>query len=160
MERIRGNPVTRAAFEAMKRVFDGTMLDGIANVMRHLQELPLTQATREWIRSVVFYAGRAARLPREAVQQSLGPFIPKSEIDEMVLSFLEEAEAKAEAKGEARGEAKGKISSILTFLEVHFGEVPESVRERLTGITDLERLNELVARAAAAKSLDEFIRAL
>ena len=152
VEQIRGNPVTRAAFEAMKRVFDGTMLNGITNVMRHLQELPLTQATREWIRTVVFYAGRAARLPREAIQQSLKPFIPRSEIDEMVLSFLEEAETK--------GEAKGKVNSILTVLQVRFTEVPESVRERLTGVTDLERLNELVAKAASAESLDEFIRAL
>lgn len=148
VERIRGNPVTRAAFEAMKRVSDGTMLDGIANVMRHLQELPLTQVTREWIRTVVFYAGRAARLPQEAIQQSLKPFIPKSEVDEMVLSFLEEAEA------------KGEINAIVTVLQVRFGEVPESVRERLTSITDLERLTQLAAKAASVNSLEEFIRSL
>ena len=73
---------------------------------------------------------------------------------------LSEAVGVAAAEAEARGEAKGKISSILTFLQIHFGEIPESVRECLTGITDLERLDELAAKAASVKSLDEFIRAL
>jgi len=168
VERIRGNPVTRAAFEAMKRASDGTLVEGLPSITRHFKELPSNRATWEWLRDVFLYARHVTRLPKKIVRESLRLIVPQNRVSAMEEYFLEKeldeavgaAVAEAVAEAEARGEAKGKISLILTLLQRHFGEIPESVRERLTGIADLERLNELAIKAASAKSLDEFTRAL
>lgn len=88
--------------------------------------------------------------------QTVGPDpdrpVPRAEALELVESFLMEAEA--------RGEARGEIRAILTFLQSRFGPVPESVRNKLSGITDPERLERLAAKVGTVQSLDEFAQAL
>ena len=63
--------------------------------------------------------------------------VPQDRVNAMEEYFLEkeldEAVGVAVAQAKVEAEAKGKVSSILTFLQVHFGEIPESVRETPDG---------------------------
>ena len=64
------------------------------------------------------------------------------------------------AIGEAKGKIKEKVNGILTLLQIHFGEVPETISNELTKRTDLVALQSLFVLAAQCKSLDEFTNAL
>ena len=68
VERIRGKPVTRAAFEAMKRASDGTLVQGLPSITRHFKDLPPGRATWEWLRDVFLYARHVTRLPKKIVR--------------------------------------------------------------------------------------------
>jgi hypothetical protein len=59
------------------------------------------------------------------------------------------------SQGEARGEAKGEADALLAVLDVRGIGVPEDVRARVVGCTDVGQLRTWVRRAATASSIDE-----
>ncbi len=59
-------------------------------------------------------------------------------------------------EGREEGFAAGKADGILELLE-DIGTIPEGVRERITGETDLEVLKKWHKLAAKAESIDEFV---
>lgn len=61
-----------------------------------------------------------------------------------------------EERGEARGRARARVEDILTFLRERFGEVPEDIRARLSGIEDEATLRALVHGAARCTDLADF----
>ncbi|MDR1483461.1 MAG: Rpn family recombination-promoting nuclease/putative transposase [Planctomycetaceae bacterium] len=64
------------------------------------------------------------------------------------------------AIGESRNSAKSKAESIISILDVKFGEVFETVREPLYAITDNDRLQYLVRFAVKCESFEEFYKEL
>jgi hypothetical protein len=58
-------------------------------------------------------------------------------------------------QGEARGKAEGEAQAVLTFLDARGFEVPDHVRERIAGCTDLDQLDTWVRRAATATKVDD-----
>ncbi|MDD6656888.1 MAG: hypothetical protein PUE95_06300, partial [Lachnospiraceae bacterium] len=66
---------------------------------------------------------------------------------------FETMDAKAEATIETRRE------DIISILE-EIGEVPDMVKEKLDGISDLSVLSNLLKKAAVAKNMDDFIKEL
>ncbi|MFF9409122.1 hypothetical protein ACF1B0_26910 [Streptomyces anandii] len=50
-------------------------------------------------------------------------------------------------EGKAEGKAEGEVKGILLVLEVRGVHVPETVRERITTCTDLDRLDTWLERA-------------
>ena len=67
-----------------------------------------------------------------------------------------EGEAIGEARGEARGKAEGEAKAVLRTLTKRFRVVPETIRERILTITDLNRLEYLADFAFECESLEEF----
>lgn len=61
----------------------------------------------------------------------------------------------AKKEGREEGNVRGKAETVLKILSYKFGEVPERLAERISAITELGRLDELVDHALAVKSLDE-----
>ena len=59
-------------------------------------------------------------------------------------------------EGREEGFAAGKADGILELLE-DIGTIPEGVRERITGETDLEVLKKWHKLAAKVESIDEFV---
>lgn len=59
----------------------------------------------------------------------------------------------------AEGRAEGKAESVLELLE-EIGSVPEELRERILGSTDLQILNRWLKQAAKAESIEQFIKEL
>ena len=58
------------------------------------------------------------------------------------------------AQGEAVGLVKGKASMLLRYLDTRF-DVPDAIRERVTGCADAAQLEAWLDRAVAATTLDE-----
>jgi hypothetical protein len=53
------------------------------------------------------------------------------------------------------GKAEGEARAVLAFLDARGVEVPDQVRERIAGCTDLGQLDRWVRRAATASNVDE-----
>jgi hypothetical protein len=66
--------------------------------------------------------------------------------------FYEEGFAEGEAKGEARGEARGEAKIFIRLLEKQFGEIPASVRQRIS-TADAESIEAWVERSFDAPDL-------
>jgi hypothetical protein len=60
-----------------------------------------------------------------------------------------------EAEGEAKGQAKGEARAVLAVLDARGIEVPDELRERIAGCTDLEQLDTWVRRAATARTAQD-----
>ena len=60
-------------------------------------------------------------------------------------------------EGEQKGQAKATREDILAFGEERLGTPDESIKERLSNITDLARLKRMVRRAAKAASWQEIL---
>ncbi len=68
--------------------------------------------------------------------------------------------AEGKAEGRTEGKAEGKIESVITFLEIRFGEIPVDLREKLLDVRDAERVETTLKRAATCRSLMEFQKGL
>ncbi len=71
-----------------------------------------------------------------------------------------EGEQKGRAEGRTEGKAEGKIESVITFLEIRFGEIPADLRRNLLNVQDAERIETTLKRAATCRSLMEFQKEL
>ncbi len=69
-----------------------------------------------------------------------------------------EASALSHARNQGRieGEQKGKIESVITFLEIRFGEIPGTLQKDLLNVRDDERIEATLKLAATCGSLKEF----
>ena len=70
-----------------------------------------------------------------------------------------DGEAKGEAKGEARGEIIGKAEAILAVLSTK-GNLPENVKELISGIINKDNADGLVMEAIKAESVSGFFELL
>ncbi|MGW7405235.1 hypothetical protein ACWGI9_16110 [Streptomyces sp. NPDC054833] len=73
-------------------------------------------------------------------------------------AYLEgKAEGKAEgrAEGKTEGRAEGEAKGILFVLEVRGIPVPDSVRERITTCTDLDRMDAWLERSRTVERAEE-----
>ncbi|MGW4162811.1 hypothetical protein [Streptomyces sp. NPDC004788] len=66
-----------------------------------------------------------------------------------------EGRAEGKAEGKAEGLAQGSVDAILIILEQRGLDVPDDVRERVTGCDDPEVLRRWVARAVTVSSAEE-----
>jgi hypothetical protein len=61
-------------------------------------------------------------------------------------------------QGRAEGRAEGEAQALLAVLAAREIEVPDDVRARITGCTDLEQLETWIRRAATADSVQDLFR--
>ena len=91
----------------------------------------------------------------------------KEEIEKEKDIAIREGHAKGLAKGlaegrtagRAEGRAESKREDIISILE-EIGEVPDMVKEKLDGISDLSVLSNILKKAAVASNMDDFIKEL
>jgi hypothetical protein len=150
---LKGLPVTRATLEALKYGGEGTITEHLPDIFANYNGTPLSDEIRENVQDIVEYAHSTNNnLNINQIEQALENVFPESEIKIMTSVMLKDVEARGKAEGEARGEAK----IILRTLTRRLGHVPESVREQLYEIQDIERLDQLADVALDCQSIDEF----
>jgi hypothetical protein len=94
------------------------------------------------------------------------PDAPARELEDMMASgtypyksdFARRHFARGEAEGEAKGEARGEAKAILRVLSARGLCVPDEVRDRVTGCTDIARLERWLDRAVVAETADDIFR--
>ena len=87
-------------------------------------------------------------------KEEIGDFTDQIERRDFTMLF-EHFEAYDVQAERAKGETRGKADSILLLLS-DLGPVPEALRERITGETDMKCLNQWIRGAARASSVEEF----
>lgn len=84
----------------------------------------------------------------KAVADALFSGVKKMRESTTYMGILEE--------GRVAGRAEGEQASILAILTDRFGAIPPAVRERILGVTDIDRLLAGVLQATRVASLGEF----
>ncbi|MFB8112977.1 MULTISPECIES: RpnC/YadD family protein [Streptomyces] len=69
----------------------------------------------------------------------------------------DEGRAEGEARGRAEGEARGRAEDILLVFDERGIEVPDGIRDTITGCRDLDVLRRWLRRAATADSAEEIL---
>ncbi len=76
-------------------------------------------------------------------------------LEELIKEEREQALAEGHELGLTEGISRGQVSSILELLS-DLGEVPEEIKEAVSGENDPEILKLYLRQAAAAKLMDDF----
>ncbi len=76
------------------------------------------------------------------------------EVREMVVTW-EEALAEREAEGRIEGQARAKQEDLLLVARHRFASLPPDFEEKLRGISDLDRLNDLLESLLKSESADD-----
>ena len=61
--------------------------------------------------------------------------------------------------GKMLGKAEGKAESILILLK-NLGSIPEDIKTKILGQTEMDILDVWLVKAARAKSVDDFVKSL
>jgi predicted transposase YdaD len=59
-------------------------------------------------------------------------------------------------EGIQRGIQKGKQEDLIKILEIRFGEIEKDLREKIAGIKEVKRLDELLVSAIQVNDVEEF----
>ncbi|MCL2118834.1 MAG: Rpn family recombination-promoting nuclease/putative transposase [Planctomycetaceae bacterium] len=162
---LPGKPETQAIIESLLRATDGTFIDHLPNVLRHVAESNLNEPLRwDLTKTISIYYTLTAKATSDQLAQGISTVFKGQEyikmIEEIKDSYILEGIEIGEALGEVRGELKGKIQTILTFLHAKFHHVPDEVVIELNKRTDPTALDSLAVLSAQCKTLDEFTKVL
>jgi hypothetical protein len=153
IEDLRGEPLTCATLETLKRASDHSLGANLVSVLRHFKGQPITDQIREWIRDLLLYANNVVKkLTFETINKAMTITFGEQEGKMMTNTYLWEIEA----KGEAKGEVKGEVKAIRRFLKARFGNVPQEIDDAVAAYSDSVALDSLTELAATCRSLDEF----
>ncbi|HEY3819941.1 MAG TPA: hypothetical protein VGL81_22405 [Polyangiaceae bacterium] len=72
--------------------------------------------------------------------------------------YVAQGKAEGKAEGRAEGEASRAVRAIFTVLAARGLAVPDEIRARITGSTDLDQLDAWLARAVTAASAADIVR--
>jgi len=127
--------------------------DFLAKVLTILGLRPML---KEEVLSFVKEVGRmpiTVRLEKELVENFpvIGDLVKKG-----IQEGLQEGIQQGLQQGIQRGIQRGKQESLIRILEARFGEIEESLGERIKGIEEIEKLEELLISAIRANDLEEF----
>lgn len=123
------------------------ILEALAPVLRNLQERDENTADRFIeLTAQGLGAGSLAKFWRHLVAMDTSFFVSP---------LAEELRDEGRSEGRTEGEAKGLAQGILVVLGSRELDVPDEVRERITGCGDPEVLRRWLARAATAASAEE-----
>lgn len=76
---------------------------------------------------------------------------------EFARRYFDEGRAEGKAEGRAEGKAEGKAELLLKLLQLKFGAVPETVRERV-GAASADELDRFAERVLVAETLEDALR--
>jgi hypothetical protein len=156
---LPGKPETQAVVESMIRATEGTFVAGLESVIGHFRETSLDGRILELLEDIVRYCNWVEEVTPNEVDRAIGNAIKGKEDIEM--SQVVKAVRKGIWKtGYESGVAEGRAGSIIRFLNRRFKKIPKPVKDKVSSITDIDRLDELTDQAADCKSLDEFAKAL
>jgi len=77
-------------------------------------------------------------------------------IGDLVKQGIREGFQQGIQEGKIEGVIEGRQESLIKILEIRFGEIEESLKERIKSIREVEKLNSLLASAIKVKDLQEF----
>jgi len=156
---LPGKPETQAVVESMIRATEGTFVAGLESVIGRFKGVSLDSRIEELIEDIVRYCNWVEEVTPGEVDRAIKNAIKGQEGIRM--SQAVKAVKKAIwATGYESGVAEGSARTIVRILTRRFRKVSKPVKDKVSSITDIDRLEELADQAVDCKSLDEFAKAL
>jgi hypothetical protein len=153
---LPGKPETQAVVESMIRATEGAFVAGLGSVIGHFSKSTLDGRIRELIRDIVHYCDWVEEILPDEVDKAIMNAIKGQEGIKMSQTVKKGISTMAWEGGEAAGEAR----SIIRILTRRFRTVSKPVKDKVSSITDITRLDTLTDKAVDCRSLDEFAEAL
>ncbi|SEE35830.1 hypothetical protein SAMN05216489_06324 [Streptomyces sp. 3213] len=130
----------------------GAILESIGNVLQELQETD-PETVGYFAEFLEINLGNTpAGMQWKEIMSFVSYFPGRGTVRET--AYLE-GRAEGEAEGRAQGEAAGEAKGILFVLEVRGIPVPDSVRERITACTDLDRMDAWLERSRTVERAED-----
>ena len=163
---LPGKPETQAIVESLMRATDGTFIDHLPSILKHVAESDLNEPLRFGLtKTISIYYTLTAKATSDQLAEAISTVFKGQEyikmIEEIKDRYILEGIEIGEARGEVRGELKGRIRDILALLRTKFNPpIPDEVVIELNKRTDPTALESLVILAAQCKTIDEFTKGL
>jgi hypothetical protein len=158
---LPGRPETQAIVESLMRATDGTFIDHLPSVLKHVTDSDLNEPLR-WnlTKTISVYYTFTAKATSEQLAQGIATVFKGQEYIRMIEEIKGSYILEGIEIGETQWGLKYRIQDILTFLRAKFQYVPDEIVTELNKRTDLTALESLVALAATCTTLDEFSNGL
>jgi hypothetical protein len=158
-QNLPGKPETRAVVESMIRATEGTFVAGLENIFGHFRGSSLDDRILELLEDIVRYCNWVEQVTPDEVDKVISNIIERQEKNKMSQA-VKAVRKTFERIARESYVAEAKAGSIIRFLDRRFQKVPKTVRDKVSAITDINRLDELTDQAAECQSLAEFSKSL
>ena len=155
---LPGRPETQAVVESMIRATDGTFVAGLESIFGHFAGLPLDDRIAELMEDIVRFCNLVEGTTPDRVDKAIRN-IYKGEEDKMSQAVKAVRKAFTDIARESYV-AEGKAGSIIHILTRRFRTVSKPIKEKVSSIVSIDRLDQLTDQALDCQSLDEFAEAL
>ena len=150
---LPGKPETQAIIESLLRATDGTFIDHLPNVLKHVAESDLNEPLRwDLTKTISIYYTLTAKATSDQLAQGISTVFKGQEY----IKMIEEIKDSYILEGIEIGGLQYRIKDILTFLQTKFQHVPDEIVVELNKRTDATALESLVVLSAQCNTLDEF----
>ena len=158
---LPGKPETQAIVESLMRATDGTFIDHLPSVLKHVAESDLNESLRfSLTKTISIYYTLTAKATSEQLAQAISTVYKGQEYIKMIDEIKDSYILEGIEIGEARGQLKEKVKDISKLLQIRFNQVPDEIANELNSRTDLVALDSLFDLAAQCKTLEEFAEGL
>lgn len=159
-EEVRGAVHLQIGLLVLKYIFDPALRRHLPDIFMLFRELAESQTALEYLRTVLYYVGKAGRhlTPEEmvtVVQQTLAD--EGNEIMQTVADYWIEQGIE---QGIERGRIQNLQENILDLLAIRFDLIDEQATARVTAVTNPILLRHLLRQAATAATAVAFLNAL
>jgi hypothetical protein len=153
---VRGAALLQIGLLVLKYIFDPALRGRLADILNLFHDLAQTETALEYLGTVLYYVGQASShlTPEEmvaVVQRTLAE--QGSEAMQTVADYWIE-------QGIEQGRIQNLHENILELLNLRFGLASEDVAKRVTAVTDIELLRQLLRTAATAPTTAVFLQLL
>jgi len=156
---LLGRPETQAVVEAMIRATEGTFVAGLGSVIGRFKDSTLDSRILELIEDIVRYCVWMEDVTPDAVDKVICNIVEGQEENEMSQA-VKQVRKTLERIAKESYVAEGGARTIIRFLDRRFQKTPKSVKDKISSISDINRLDELTDQAATCQSMDEFVASL
>ena len=136
--------------------------------LKHLKEdVPLfavikqDMISKDFLQTVLLYIFRSADQTHEdEIKKEIKSQLLLQDGDNIMVTIAEKLIQEGWRSGKQEGWQSGKLDAIHKVLQIRFGELPDTIKQKLDKIDDSEKLENLLASAVTANSLPDFMQTL
>jgi hypothetical protein len=159
LKNLPGKPETRAVVESMIRATNGTFVSGLESILGHFTSLTLDDRINELIEEIIRFCHWVEGVTPAEVDKAIKNTIK----EEGLMSEATAVKAVRKAFADIAREsyvAEGGARMVIRILTRRFRTVPKPIKDKVSSIMTIDRLDALTDQALDCQSIDEFTKAL
>ncbi len=157
-DQIRGMAILRVSLLLLKYIHHPDLvkhLPWIFALLKDLMQAGAGQEFMDWLESVFRYIFNAnEQVSVEELKKIVEKSLDKDK-EGLVMTVAEQLIQKGVQQGVQQGEVKKAREDVVNVLEIRFGDMSLSLKEKLAGICDQAILEDLLRKAVTVASLTE-----